>query len=318
MDFFKKIAVSLTLLLGLGLAGCSAPLLSDREIIRAVFFEKTAAGTRAVLLLEQDAEQPAESSVCEGIGRTPLQALQQAERNLSGDVFYGLMDLAAFSSDFSGAEVRSAGKRLLDTVRPVPKIQVVLLAEQSLPQDWAQEGQALYEKICDGVQRYGLSSGLQQLYVQEKEYALPVWQGMEYGFLFWQQGRDPVFYQPGLTAQLAAVLHRNSNRLDCWIGKYALQLRAQATLQCEAQTGGKAILRICLRDISLASGAESDSPQQELSELVHQELQNSFATLLADIAADGFDPLRLQTWTFALDGSAPDTAQAQLQIIPEY
>lgn len=317
MDIYKKIAVCLSLLLGIGLTGCGAPLLSDRDIIRGVFFEKASVGVRAVLLLEQESDQPSEASIRQGNGHTPLQALQQAERNLSGDAFYGLMDLVAFSCDFTGAEIRSAGKRLLDTVRPVAKIQVVLLTEQSLPQYWAQDGRILYEEIQDGLQRYGMSSGLQQLYVQPKECALPVWQGTEFGFWFWQQGRDPVFYQPGLNAQLAAVLRRNSNRLDCWIGKHSLQLRAQTSLQCEAQAGGQTVLRVRLQDISLVSGSEAVASQSEQRELLRQELQDAFASLVADVAADGFDPLHLQTWTFSLDGSAPDTAQTRLQVLLE-
>lgn len=312
----KKILVCLSLLLVCLLAGCGAPLLSDREIVRAVFFEKSASGVRAVMLLEgKNAEKPAPETVL-AEGPSLMQALQQAENRLQGDVFYGLMDLAVFTDAFSCEEIRSAGKELWDTLRPVPRIRTLLLDSEAVPTDWKQGTGELYEQITAGSKRAHFSSGLQQLFVQEKEYALPEWQGTGFGFVFLRQGREAVRYEVGLTAQLSALLRRQSDRLDCRIPEQDLRLRANATVQCDAQPSGGAVLRLTLRDIKLSSGSAA-APEAESHQKLENAVQAAFMRIRADTAADGFDPLRLHSWTFALDGSRPETAAARLELVLE-
>ena len=76
------------------LGGCGAPLLSERQIVRAVLFSQTAEWAEAVLLLANTSEADAETfHTLSGVGQTPAEALNQAQQASQGPVFYGLMDL---------------------------------------------------------------------------------------------------------------------------------------------------------------------------------------------------------------------------------
>ena len=91
----KKARLMAVLGLTLMLSGCGAQLLSQREIVRAVFFDRSPEGYTAVLLLnDQQGEQDGDYKTASASGNTPALAWDSAASSLPGKAFYGLMDLA--------------------------------------------------------------------------------------------------------------------------------------------------------------------------------------------------------------------------------
>ena len=91
-----KAKALLTVCAALLLCGCGQAL-SEREIVRAVFFARQQGAYSACLLL---ADQNAESDgvqykTVSARGDTAAQALHLAEDALPGRLYYGLLDLAA-------------------------------------------------------------------------------------------------------------------------------------------------------------------------------------------------------------------------------
>ena len=100
-----KAKALLTVCAALLLCGCGQAL-SEREIVRAVFFARQQGAYSACLLL---ADQNAESDgvqykTASARGDTAAQALHLAEDALPGRLYYGLLDLAALDWRLKQAE----------------------------------------------------------------------------------------------------------------------------------------------------------------------------------------------------------------------
>ena len=106
----KKARLMAVLGLTLMLSGCGAQLLSQREIVRAVFFDRSPEGYTAVLLLnDHQGEQDGDYKTASASGNTPALAWDSAANSLPGKAFYGLMDLAVLPPDCSWQEAQEIG-----------------------------------------------------------------------------------------------------------------------------------------------------------------------------------------------------------------
>ena len=107
-----KAKALLTVCAALLLCGCGQAL-SEREIVRAVFFARQQGAYSACLLL---ADQNAESDgvqykTVSARGDTAAQALHLAEDALPGRLYYGLLDLAALPPGCDWADTWHAALR---------------------------------------------------------------------------------------------------------------------------------------------------------------------------------------------------------------
>ena len=110
-----KAKALLTVCAALLLCGCGQAL-SEREIVRAVFFARQQGAYSACLLL---ADQNAESDgvqykTVSARGDTAAQALHLAEDALPGRLYYGLLDLAALPPGCDWADAQTLGTLLYD------------------------------------------------------------------------------------------------------------------------------------------------------------------------------------------------------------
>ena len=105
------------------LTGCGAPLLSERAVVRAVCFRGAAQAARVSLVLEAAGQEDAFQTVT-GRGASYAAAFKDAERQLDGAVFYGLMDLALLPPQAGWEQAAEIGQLLADTALPAPKIDV--------------------------------------------------------------------------------------------------------------------------------------------------------------------------------------------------
>ena len=129
------------------LGGCGAPLLSERQIVRAVLFSQTAERAEAVLLLANTSEADAETfHTLFGVGQTPAEALNQAQQASQGPVFYGLMDLVVLPMNASYKEICSYTSLLEQTVLPAARMDIIL---------WQREGPASVQEQASAL--YALS-----------------------------------------------------------------------------------------------------------------------------------------------------------------
>ena len=92
----QKAKAFVIVLAALLLSGCGQAL-SEREIVRAVFFVQQQGSYSACLLLaDQNAgEDGTHYKTASALGVTPAQALHRAEMALPGQLYYGLLELAA-------------------------------------------------------------------------------------------------------------------------------------------------------------------------------------------------------------------------------
>ena len=106
-------------LLGCLLAGCGGQLLSHREIVRAVFFTAQDAGYTVTLLTsDQQSEDSAACKTFTGSGATCAAAWNAAAQTMSGQPFYGLMDLAVLPAGCSWPLAEEIAQLLQSTARP--------------------------------------------------------------------------------------------------------------------------------------------------------------------------------------------------------
>lgn len=310
----SKIAGCLTVLaaLALLLGGCGAPLLSEREVVRGIFFEKEEAGYKAVLLVadqkgtENGAGTESFRAVAGGAS-SPDAALRAASEMLEGEVFYGLTDLAVLPVEARWEELVDLGELLYRQAQPAPRI--MLYARERGTQPLEEQAEGLYQDLRDAQRRYGLGNGLPALFAQPTECALPVWQGTGYGFGFWQKGRPAAQYSDGLTAQLSAILSGQAYRLNVRYAGGQAEIQAAASVHCQVEADGQTMLLLRLRSVRVSDLSGQDRDEEQLLQALRSQLQQDFAQLIAHVQSGGFDPLRLSLWRFArlgkTDGRAP-------------
>lgn len=206
-----KAKALLTVCAALLLCGCGQAL-SEREIVRAVFFARQQGAYSACLLL---ADQNAESDgvqykTASARGNTAAQALHLAEDALPGRLYYGLLDLAALPSGCDWADAQTLGTLLYDKAQPAPELSVFVL--DTADHSWAADAASLYEDMKAVEREYDLHCGLQQLFAQADGCAVPAYRA-DSGYDFALLAADGAsVYVSGLQAQLAAALCGQTGR----------------------------------------------------------------------------------------------------------
>ena len=169
-----KAKALLTVCAALLLCGCGQAL-SEREIVRAVFFARQQGAYSACLLL---ADQNAESDgvqykTVSARGDTAAQALHLAEDALPGRLYYGLLDLAALPPGCDWTDAQTLGTLLYDKAQPAPELSVFVL--DTADHSWAADAASLYEDMKAVEREYDLHCGLQQLFTQADGCAVPAY-----------------------------------------------------------------------------------------------------------------------------------------------
>ena len=284
------------------LCGCEqAPLLSQREVVNAVFFESQNNGCKVLLLVadhtSSEQETQAGFRAVEGAGKTQAQALAAAEDALDGQVFYGLMDLAVVPVSYGWEEVTEIGRLLYQNAKPAP--QITLLMTERLP-DGEKAGE-LYTEMKDGVARYGLTNGLQELFSAQNECALPIWQGTGYGFSILQKGQQASRWNEKLAAQLAAVLCGQTDRIMCTFDQGKIALQTKVMVQAEV-SGRETVVHLTLVEPELQDLENIGYSDSQLQALLCDELQQAYAEMTADSYKGSFDPFHTRIQRFSVVG----------------
>ena len=283
-----KAKALLTVCAALLLCGCGQAL-SEREIVRAVFFARQQGAYSACLLL---ADQNAESDgvqykTVSARGDTAAQALHLAEDALPGRLYYGLLDLAALPSGCDWADAQTLGTLLYDKAQPAPELSVFVL-------DTAVE------------REYDLHCGLQQLFAQADGCAVPAYRA-DSGYDFALLAADGAsVYVSGLQAQLAAALCGQTGRFFTAFAGGQAVCDTRVNVTAEDTT-----VQLHLRDTDFQPlGAYNEDWQA----LLCTELQQAFSALTADDAADFF---HLQFWHVNLWGPGSALPVPRLEILFE-
>ena len=300
-----KAKALLTVCAALLLCGCGQAL-SEREIVRAVFFARQQGAYSACLLL---ADQNAESDgvqykTVSARGDTAAQALHLAEDALPGRLYYGLLDLAALPPGCDWADAQTLGTLLYDKAQPAPELSVFVL--DTADHSWAADAASLYEDMKAVEREYDLHCGLQQLFTQADGCAVPGYR-TDSGYDFYLLAKDaPARRVSGLPAQLAAVL---CGQADNFFSAYH---DGQALCKSEVNvTVEDTAVQLHLRDCTFQPlGAYNEDWQA----LLCTELQQAFSALTADDAADFF---HLQFWHVNLWGPGSALPVPRLEILFE-
>lgn len=306
-------------LLGL-LCSCGAKPLAEREIIRAVFFEEEGPRCTAVLLLqdpdaaEEKSSNPA-TRTARGAGDTPAAALRSAEQTLQGSPYYGLMDLAALPKNSTWQTVETIGELLYTHAQPTPEIAVVLLGDTGA-QPLEKSAQELYKNWQAAEKTYALHCGLERVFAQNAQAAIPRMGRQGYGVCLLGEGTRADLNHP-LTAQLAAVLNGMSRRLACSYGEGTAACRAQASASFAAARVGQATgiqIKLRLRGTKLEDLSAAQRGEQALQTALEQELQQAFLGLHTLTQVQNIDLFHLAFRLQPLTGSADTAAAVALQV----
>lgn len=301
------------ILAALLLAGCTGRPLSEREIIRAVFFERSGSRSTACLLLEdKDAPEGQQGyKTAAAQGETPAQALQRAEELLEGAAYYGLMDVAALPRGTDWAGAQEIGGLLYEKAQPSPEVAVFALDGLTASAVAEQAGD-LYDGMREAENAYGLHCGLQQLFARKGICTLPVWQEDGYGYLLLAEEGEPVHFTGPAAAQLAAVLCGQSHRMTFRFAGDAAAFRADARVTAEVEEK-KTVVRLHLTnaDFTLLTPALTDEAAARAA--LCEEWRQAFSAL----AAQPCDPLRLDFWAACLYGPGAKAPAPELEILFE-
>lgn len=293
------------------LSSCGGKPLSEREIVRGIFFANQGNEISACLVLADQKAEPGSDSnkIVAAKGKTPAQALARAKESLYGDVYFGLLDLVALpgNADFSAA--REIGELLYENAQPAPELSIFILDSSSV-QSWAEQGSTLYTNMKALEKTYKIHCGLQQLFTQENVCAIPGYRnGVGYDYYLLPAEGTPVRCS-GLTgAQLAAALCGQTSYLHGTFASGNASCEARAQVLADGNT-----LQLHLRDVSLSSlesGLEEKSPQI----LLQRELEASFADLQQKMQKAGADPFHLGFWKFCVTGPQDNDQNITFRVI---
>ena len=288
------------------LCGCGQAL-SEREIVRAVFFARQQGQYSVCLLLadQNNNEDSLHYKTSSARGFTAAQALHRAETTLPGRLYYGLIDLAVLPADADWQTARELGSLLYDKAQPAPELSVFAL--DTAPHSWAEDAAALYEDMKSVRSEYRLHCGLQQLFTQADCCTVPGYRADSgYDLLLLAKQQPAPYRAAGLAAQLAAVLCGQTDRLyTTYAGGTAL-CRARIDVTVQDTT-----VQLHLRDTAFEILTQTG---QDLQALFCTELQQAFAALTAERSADFF---HLQFWHANLYGPRSPAPAPQLTILWE-
>lgn len=290
------------------LSGCGGQALSDREIVRGVFFTKQDNGYSACLVLaDQNAETgKQENKIAAAKGSTPAQALQYAEQSLYGDVYYGLLDLAVLPWDTDWQTAQEIGELLYENAQPAPELSVFLLGSTPI-ESWTKEAPALYKSLKAVEQTYKVHCGLQQLFAQRNVCGVPAYASTGgYSFAFLARGTEPIYSDDSLSAQLAAILCGQTTHLQTVYAAGSAVCSARVQMVVENNC-----IQLHLRDIEWQDLTAS---QRDLQALLRAELQKDFMDLLPPIQEAQVDPFHLDFWQACLYGPDAEISTPQLEV----
>lgn len=293
------------------LSGCGGKSLSEREIVRGIFFARQAEGYSVCLVLANQGEDSDENSLVAAQGSTAAQALAFAEQALSGDAYYGLLDLVALPAESDFLAVREIGELVYQNAQPAPELSLFAI-DSSLVQSWSEQGCELYQNMKDLERTYQIHCGLQQLFAQENVCAIPVYVfGSGYDFILFPQNSPSLRCRNLAQAQLAALLNGQTSLLrgTFAFGRASCEARAQITVDASQ-------VQIHLRNTSL-SALDSALQQEELPVLLENELQEAFQILYRKMSAAQVDPFHLDFWEGCLYGPGSKMQSPFLEVMFE-
>lgn len=283
----------LTLLFTVLLCGCSQHTLASREIVRAVCF---GAENEVCLILEGKEENDYRS--IQGQGDTMAQALDAAQRQLTGQAYYGLMDVAVLPATVDFRQARELGELLYEKAQPAPESAV-------FSADWNGDTAA---ELYDCLRRMKEPHcGLERLFEQEDCCFIPLWQQESFGYLLLQQGHTERVIQPE-AASLIAVLCGQSSRVDMTFANNTAHITADARFSVEP-TAQQTLVTVTLRDVKLSAltpAMEERTAQQRLADSWQQAFSR-YAVLPAD-------PFRLDFFASCRFGAQQKAASPRLSI----
>ena len=299
----QKAKACLICLAALLLCGCGQAL-SEREIVRAVFFARQG-GQYSVCLLLADQNTEGDGvhyKTASARGSTAAQALHHAEDTLPGQLYYGLLDLAALPTGCDWAEAQTLGNLLYNKAQPAPELSVFVL-DSATARSWAEDAAALYEDMKAVETEYDLHCGLQQLFTQADGCAVPGYRpDSGYDFCLLAMNR-PAQRVTGLPAQLAAALCGQTDRI------FTVFACGQAVGDTKVNvTAADTTVQLHLRDAKFQALGDT---QADWPALFCEELRQAFAALTVDDTADFF---HLQFWHANLYGADSTPPKAKLEI----
>lgn len=293
------------------LSGCGGQSLSDREIIRGVLLSHQENGYSACLVLADQNEETQNEKICAAEGESIAQALASAEQALSGDAYYGLLDLVALPSDVELTTAREIGELLYQNAQPAPELSVLVL-DSSLVEDWGKQGSTLYHQMKTLEQTYRVHCGLQQLFTQPEVCAIPVYaSGKGYDFVLLANDTVPLRCSGMCEAQLAALLCGQTSLLRGTFasGRASCEARAQVLVADN-------LVQLHLRNVSLAP-LDSSLNTKDLPGLLENEFQNAFERLYLPMHQAQADPFHLNFWQSCLYGTESALENPTLEIVFE-
>lgn len=270
------------LIAALLLCGCGGTALSQRAIVRAVFWQRQGSGYAATLLTaDPDSDTADACTATTAAAATPALALSAAEQALPGEVFYGHLELAAFPDSSTWQQVRQLGALLYDRAAPAPEIALFLVGAQG------PDPAALLPAMQKTLRQDRLHFGLQQLFSSDAGFIIPVFRPEGYAMQLLTPDAA-VLYEPPLQAQLAAVLAGHAGALRCRFDTFSVD--AKTNLVCDGET-----LYLYLRDTQLQSLAPA-AGQEDAANALSGALCAAYGALCGDAAAAGADLYHFAFW----------------------
>lgn len=284
----KALLLSGCLLMSMLLSGCGGIPLSEREIVRAIFLDKQGMEYSLCLLLANHDTQKGEGEPYKTVaatGATPALALANAEANVQGTPYYGLLDLAALPAAADWTDVQQAGALLYDKAQPAPEISIFMLPNAA-DIHWAKDAGGLYDGMKAREKSAQLHCGLQQLFAQQNVCSLPVYRPDGYGFMVLVKGQPAAYCEDELTASFAASLAGQAKAIQ---GRFAGG-RAECSAKVTISVVGRSV-ELQLRQLRVTA-LQGKASEETLKKLLAAELQLQFEAL----ASLQGDPFRFQFW----------------------
>ena len=292
MSCFKP-KLLLMVLLTMLLCGCSQHTLASREIVRAVCF---GADNEVCLILEGKEEN--DYRAIQGEGDTMAQALDAAQQQLTGQAYYGLMDVAVLPTTVDFRQARELGELLYEKAQPAPESTVFAA-------DWNGDTAAeLYDRLRQMPEPH---CGLERLFEQEDCCFIPLWQKDSFGYLLLQQERTERVNQPE-SATLIAVLCGQSGHVDMTFANNTAHITADARVSVEL-TAQQTLVTVTLRDVKLSTL----TPTMEES-TAQQRLADSWQQAFTRYALLSADPFRLDFFASCRFGAEQKATAPKLSI----
>ena len=292
MSCFKPKLLLMALLTML-ICGCSQHTLASREIVRAVCF---GADNEVCLILEGKEEN--DYRAIQGEGDTMAQALDAAQRQLTGQAYYGLMDVAVLPTTVDFRQARELGELLYEKAQPAPESAVFAA-------DWNGDIAAeMYDRLRQMQEPH---CGLERLFEQEDCCCIPLWQKESFGYLLLQQEHTERVIQPE-AASLIAVLCGQSGRVDMTFANNTAHVTADARVSVEP-TAQQTLVTVTLRDVKLSTL----TPTME-ERMAQQRLADSWQQAFSRYAPLPADPFRLDFFASCRFGAEQKAAAPKLSI----